>query len=275
MKKFLVIGNPVDHSLSPKLHNYWIKKNRLDSIYGKLAVNEKELSELCDNLRQGKLDGINVTVPFKKEVIPYLDKLTPDAEATQSVNTILLDNDDKIMGHNTDIGGFENAIKFTKYDFIKKKVFLLGAGGVVPSIIFALNKMRVSSITLSNRTKKKAEDLQKFSNEKMLKKNKLSEIGVVNWGVIPEFDIVINATSVGLNNNQKLDLDFSNIGKNKFFYDVIYNPKETKFLKTGKDLGNLTENGKKMFIYQAAEAFKLWHNIQPEINEEVIELLDQ
>ena len=79
----------------------------------------------------------------------------------------------------------------------------------------------------------------------MLRKNKLSEIGVVNWGVIPEFDIVINATSVGLNNNQKLDLDFSNIGKDKFFYDVIYNPKETKFLKTGKDLGNQTENGKK------------------------------
>ena len=274
MNKFLVIGNPIDHSLSPKLHNYWMEKNNINAIYEKEKLDSHNLQNFISNIRNKNICGANVTVPFKKEVIPYLDKLTPDAEATQSVNTILLDNDDKIMGHNTDIGGFENAIKFTKYDFIKKKVFLLGAGGVVPSIIFALNKMRVSSITLSNRTKKKAEDLQKFSNEKMLKKNKLSEIGVVNWGAIPEFDIVINATSVGLNNNQKLDLDFSNIGKNKFFYDVIYNPKETKFLKTGKDLGNLTENGKKMFIYQAAEAFKLWHNIQPEINEELIELLD-
>ena len=274
MNKFLVIGNPIDHSLSPKLHNYWMEKNNINAIYEKEKLDSNNLQNFILNLRNKNICGANVTVPFKKEVIPYLDKLTPDAEATQSVNTILLDNDDKIMGHNTDIGGFENAIKFTKYDFIKKKVFLIGAGGVVPSIIFALNKMRVSSITLSNRTKKKAEDLQKFSNEKMLKKNKLSEIRVVNWGAIPEFDIVINATSVGLNNNQKLDLDFSNIGKNKFFYDVIYNPKETKFLKTGKDLGNLTENGKKMFIYQAAEAFKLWHNIQPEINEELIELLD-
>ena len=274
MNKFLVIGNPIDHSLSPKLHNYWMEKNNINAIYEKEKLDSNDLQNFISNIRNKNICGANVTVPFKKEVIPYLDKLTPDAEATQSVNTILLDNDDKIMGHNTDIGGFENAIKFTKYDFIKKKVFLLGAGGVVPSIIFALNKMRVSSITLSNRTKKKAEDLQKFSNEKMLKKNKLSEIRIVNWGAIPEFDIVINATSVGLNNNQKLDLDFSNIGKNKFFYDVIYNPKETKFLKTGKDLGNQTENGKKMFIYQAAEAFKLWHNIQPEINEELIELLD-
>ena len=274
MNKFLVIGNPIDHSLSPKLHNYWMEKNNINAIYEKEKLDSNDLQNFISNIRNKNICGANVTVPFKKEVIPYLDKLTPDAEATQSVNTILLDNDDKIMGHNTDIGGFENAIKFTKYDFIKKKVFLLGAGGVVPSIIFALNKMRVSSITLSNRTKKKAEELQKFSNEKMLKKNKLSEIEVVNWGAIPEFDIVINATSVGLNNDQKLDLDFSNIGKNKFFYDVIYNPKETKFLKTGKDLGNQTENGKKMFIYQAAEAFKLWHNIQPEINEELIELLD-
>ena len=176
MNKFLVIGNPIDHSLSPKLHNYWMEKNNINAIYEKEKLNSNNLQNFILNIKNKNICGANVTVPFKKEVIPYLDKLTPDAEATQSVNTILLDNEDKIIGHNTDIGGFENAIKFTKYDFKKKKVFLLGAGGVVPSIIFALNKMRVSSITLSNRTKKKAEDLQKFSNEKMLKNNKLSEM---------------------------------------------------------------------------------------------------
>ena len=274
MNKFIVIGNPIDHSLSPKLHNYWMKKNNIKATYEKEKLDSHNLQNFILKIRNKNISGANVTVPFKKEVIPHLDKLTPDAEATQSVNTILYDND-KITGHNTDIGGFENAIKFTEYDLTKKKVFLLGSGGVVPSIIFALNKMKVSSITLSNRTKKKAEELQKFSNEKMLKKNTLNLIRVVNWGVIPEFDMVINATSVGLNNDQKLDLDFSNIGKNKFFYDVTYNPKETKFLRTGKDLGNQTENGKKMFIYQAAEAFKIWHNIQPKIDKELIEFLDQ
>ena len=88
------------------------------------------------------------------------------------------------------------------------------------------------------------------------------------------FELSLNATSLGLNNNDNLDLDFSKIGKNKFLYDVSYNPKETNFLKKGKDLGNKTENGKKMFIFQAAEAFKIWHDIQPEINEEVRKLLD-
>ena len=86
--------------------------------------------------------------------------------------------------------------------------------------------------------------------------------------------MIINATSIGLNNKDEINLDFSKLNKNKFFYDVIYNPKETNFLKTAKNLGNDTENGKKMFIYQAAEAFNIWHGIKPDINQEVDELLD-
>ena len=93
--------------------------------------------------------------------------------------------------------------------------------------------------------------------------------------MVPEFDMIINATSLGLDKNDKIDLNFTNINKNKFFYDVIYNPKETNFLQIGKNLGAQILNGKKMFIYQASEAFKLWHNINPEINDEVLKLLDQ
>jgi shikimate dehydrogenase len=141
---------------------------------------------------------------------------------------------------------------------------VLGAGGVVPSIIFALNKMKISEIIISNRTKSKAESL----------KGLFKNIRTVEWGEIPEFDIIINATSVGLKNEDKMDLDISKIDKNKFFYDVIYKPSETNFLKIGKKLGNRTENGKMMFIYQALGAFKLWHGIQPKINTEVIKILD-
>ena len=115
MKKFLVIGNPINHSLSPKLHNFWIKKNGLESIYGKLAVNENELSELCNNLRQGELNGINVTVPFKKAIIPHVDVLSGHALRTNSINTISIDNGN-LVGHNTDIEGFELSIKESNYD---------------------------------------------------------------------------------------------------------------------------------------------------------------
>ena len=148
---------------------------------------------------------------------------------------------------------------------INKKVLILGAGGVVPSIIFALHRMRVSEITISNRTKSKAESL----------KNLFKNLKIVEWGEVPKFNVIINATSVGLESSDEINLDISKIGKNKFFYDVIYKPKETNFLKMGKKLGNKTENGKMMFIYQALAAFKVWHGIQPKINKEVIKILDQ
>ena len=97
---------------------------------------------------------------------------------------------------------------------------------------------------------------------------------MVDWGGLPEFDVIINATSIGLHINDKIKIDFTKVGNNKLFYDVIYNPAETDFLKTGKELGNKTENGKLMFIYQAYVAFKLWHGISPKINEDVFKLLD-
>ena len=274
MNKYLVIGNPIEHSLSPLLHNYWIKKNNLKATYDKKEANSDDLKNLIEKVREKNISGINVTVPFKKEIIPHLDRLTLDAEVTQSVNTIFSTNEGKIVGHNTDIGGFENAIKDTKYSLLKKRALVLGSGGVAPSIIFALYKMKVSSVTLTNRTKSKAECLQNLYNNTIIRENSWNEIKVVDWGELPEFDMVVNATSVGLKKDENLDLDFSKIGKNKFFYDVIYNPKKTNFLNKGKDLGNKIENGKKMFIFQAAEAFKIWHNVQPNIDNEVIELLD-
>ena len=122
MKKFLVIGNPIKHSLSPQLHNYWIKKNNIKAIYEKEELNKNDLNNLISKIRDKKIRGVNVTVPFKKEIITYLDRLTFEASATQSVNTILLTNDGKIVGHNTDISGFENAIKESKYNPLGKKI---------------------------------------------------------------------------------------------------------------------------------------------------------
>ena len=263
MKKFLVIGNPIDHSLSPKLHNYWINENNINALYEKHKLEENDLKDLIFQVKEKKIDGINVTVPFKRAIIPFLDKLTNEAEKTQSVNTIYL-NENKLMGHNTDIIGFEKSIKNCKYDLNNKKVFILGAGGVVPSIIFALTQMGVSKIIVSNRSKEKADNL----------KNLFQNIEILNWGKIPNFDMIVNATSVGLKKEDNLNLDLVSVGKNKFFYDVIYNPKETNFLKIGKNSGNITLNGKMMFVYQALSAFKIWHGIEPDINEDVIKLLD-
>ena len=261
MKKYFVIGDPIEHSLSPKLHNYWLRENKIDGIYDKKRVNEKDLESIVLEVKKKKINGINVTVPFKKAVIPYLDGLSTEADQTQSVNTIILSNG-QLVGHNTDIAGFTKAIQNINFNVEGKKIFILGAGGVVPSIIFALKKMGVSKIIVSNRTKKKAEQLKlQFQN-----------LEILNWGDVVDFDVIINATSIGLN-KETIELDFSKFENNKLFYDVIYNPGETNFLKTGKKLGNKTENGKLMFVYQAFEAFKLWHGIEPKINSEIFEIL--
>ena len=263
MKKFLVIGNPIEHSLSPILHNYWIKKNTLNAVYNKKKLDLSDLENLIKDVKEKKIDGINVTVPFKNSIIPFLDKLSEEAKKTQSVNTIYL-KDKMVVGHNTDIEGFELAIKSTNYDLIGKKVLLLGAGGVSSSIIVALKNMQVNKILLSNRTHFKAQNLKKIFNE----------LEIVEWGKIPDFDMIINATSLGLNNDDIIDLDYTKIGSDKFFYDIIYNPPETSFLKLAKEKGNKTENGIKMFVYQAQASFKIWNNVVPQIDNEVMELLN-
>ena len=139
MKKYLVIGNPIEHSLSPKLHNYWLKENNIDAVYDKKKLDENELKNIISEVKEEKINGINVTVPFKKAVIPFLDELSPEAKDTQSVNTIYLQNGITI-GHNTDIAGFELALKYSKYDVSNKDILILGAGGVAPSIIYAVKK---------------------------------------------------------------------------------------------------------------------------------------
>ena len=160
MKKYLVIGNPIEHSLSPKLHNHWIQQNNIDAIYKKKQLNETDIKGIILEVKNDKIHGINVTVPFKKSVIPFLDELTPIAKEAQSVNTIYKKKN-KVIGHNTDIDGFVLALKCINYDVKNKKVFVLGAGGVAPSIILALKKMQAGKIILSNRTKKKSRRFKK------------------------------------------------------------------------------------------------------------------
>ena len=260
MKKFFVIGNPIEHSLSPELHNFWIKKNKIDAVYDKIKLKDSELKDFINKLRNEEIHGVNVTVPFKNKVIKYLDKLSLEVETTNSVNTIYKSGND-IIGHNTDVAGFELGLRHSKINVLHKSILILGAGGVVPSIIYSLLSMGCKKIFLSNRTFEKAENIKK----------KFNEVEVVKWGKIPDFDIVINATSVGLKGDS-LDLNLNT--KDKIFYDVIYNPKETQFLKKAKENGNRIENGMYMFVYQANQSFSIWNNVIPKIDEEVLKILE-
>ena len=261
MKKYLVIGNPIEHSLSPLLHNFWIKKHGINAIYEKQLVEINDIEKILNQIKENKIQGINVTVPFKKVVIPFLDQLSDIAKKTQSVNTIFK-RQNKLVGDNTDVHGFSEAIQLTDFNLIDKKVLILGAGGVVPSVILALKNMGTLEIILSNRTRKKADDLKK----------NFSFLKVINWGESIKSDLIINATSIGIKQNEEIKLDYLKLD-GQLFYDVIYNPSETKFLENAKKYGKKTENGKSMFIHQAIKAFEIWHGIKPEINKEVSDLI--
>ena len=263
MKKFLVIGNPIEHSLSPRLHNYWFKQNNIDATYEKKQIEEVGIKEIISDIRNGNIKGINVTVPFKKKVIGFMDELSSFAKQTESVNIVYTEKK-KIIGGNTDVPGFGASLNHINYNLKGKTVLILGAGGVVPSIIVALNSMQVSKIVISNRTKEKAETLKK----------KFPFINLLPWGELGDFDMIINATSIGLKNNDKTPVDLNKVQSGKFFYDVIYNPKKTSFLLEAKKRKNQVENGKMMFIYQAQLSFEIWHGIKPKIDKKVLELLE-
>ena len=263
MKKHLIIGNPISHSLSPKLHNYWFKQNNIDAIYEKAQPEEEEIEKILEQVKSNNIWGMNVTVPFKKKVIPFIEKLSETAKETSSVNTIFK-KENMIYGDNTDVQGFELSLKCENCELTDKNAFILGAGGVVPSIIKALKNLGLKKIFLSNRTKKNSDYILKL----------FPEIILIEWGQIPDFDIVINATSLGLKKDDYINLDFKKINESKIFYDLIYNPSVTNFLDQAKKSGHKIINGKMMLLFQAQKAFEIWHGFLPKIDDNLIKFLD-
>ena len=266
-KLFAIIGDPVAHSLSPVLHNYWFKKYKIDAEYSLLNVREKEIESISVRLRNGELSGLNVTLPYKQKVIPFIDKLVNDAKSTNSVNTIFLDETNTLVGENTDVFGLQAAYLKEINEAKNKKALVIGAGGVAPSVIFALQKSRISNISIINRTHEKSIFLKK----------KFDFLNILNWSSLKQeisnFDIIINATSLGLKNGEDFELSFDNVKNNMIYIDTIYNPLETKTLKYLKENKIKTFNGLDMFIYQGQKSFYLWNKINPEIDDQLINLL--
>ncbi len=269
-KKFAIVGSPVSHSLSPIMHNYWFKKYNINAEYIFLDTDKSEIQSVIDKIKNKEIKGINVTLPYKTTVISFLSKTINDANETHSVNTVMLDEKDNLIGENTDVFGFQAAYlkSIPNQEKKNKKVLILGAGGVAPSIILALLKSKIHNITLSNRTYEKSLFLKKnFKNLNIIKWNDFST-------EVNKFDIIINATSLGLNSSDEFNNDFSNFKKNLVYIDTIYNPPETKMIKYFKSNQIRTYNGLNMLIYQGQKAFYLWNKINPEVDDELLKLLE-
>ena len=266
-KKFGIIGKPIKHSLSPVLHQYWFDKYGIDASYTIIEADDSDLKKIIDKIRNHELNGLNVTLPFKQKIINQTDKIINDAELTGSVNTILLDNE-KVIGENTDVFGLQAAYLKEIDNSANKNTLVIGAGGVSPSIILSLQKSGVKKISVTNRTNEKCIFLKK----------KFNYLNILPWSSLEDeiknFDIIINATSLGLKEGDDFNFKFSNTKNNLIYIDTIYNPLETKTYRYLKEEGRKVFNGLDMFIYQGQKSFYLWNKINPEIDNKMIELLN-
>jgi shikimate dehydrogenase len=265
-KKFIVIGNPIKHSLSPFLHNYWFKKNNLNCAYKKLIIKHSGIKNILNKVRTKEIEGLNVTIPFKGSVIRYLNILKGDALKTLSVNTVYLQKS-KLVGDNTDVYGFSNGV-LKKVKTRIKVAGIIGAGGVTSSIILSLIRRGVKKIYITNRT---------FSKLKIFKRSFKNIIQPVKWNNYPEVfgkvQILINVTSLGMIGYKDLKFDFGIFNKKINVVDVVYNPENTRFLKDAKKYGHKTFTGLGMFIYQAQRAFYIWNKRMPKITNDIYKKL--
>ena len=271
INKTAVIGFPVDHSLSPTIHNYWIKKLGLNiKPYEKINMSPNIFEEQISSLKTEGFGGLNVTVPLKELAFNISDETSSVSKKLRSANTLTLGSD-KINGDNTDAAGFINSLdkKTIEENIANKKTLVLGAGGSARSVVYALNQLG-GHVRLFNRTIEKAEILL---NDLSINTSPIGTEELDDYANSSSF--IVNTTSLGQKAGEQNNiLSFENIKTETFIYDLIYNPKRSSFLEKAEAKGLKVQNGFRMLIEQAACSFQIWHEIKVDVNDELISLLE-
>jgi shikimate dehydrogenase len=261
-KSFAVIGDPIDHSLSPNIHSAAFRELNLDSSYIAYRIPKGELEEGIEGLKKIKIDGFNITIPHKIEMMKYLDKIDESCSLIGAVNTV--SNKDGILkGYNTDMDGFLEPFKKKELKIEDTKVLLIGAGGAARAIVAGFAKEKAKSITIANRTLEKAISLSEFSKSIGLNANaiKIDDVG----DTAKDYDIIVNATSVGLRNEPSV-ISLEGINEKTVVYDIVYMPMNTDFIKKAKEKKAIIIYGYEMLLGQAVRAFEIWHGIEAPYN---------
>ncbi|WP_445490292.1 shikimate dehydrogenase [Niallia sp. 03133] len=261
MKKYVVIGDPIQHSMSPVMHNDLFQFYRMDAVYKAVHIKKGMLKEGLQQLREMNVAGFNVTVPHKTDIIPFLDSLDPLSEAIGAVNTVVKENG-KWIGYNTDGTGYLRGLLSELTTLRDKKILMIGSGGAARGIYFTLAHHGVERIDIVNRSLDKALNLKEscpYSVNTTIVDKWTAE---ANCG---EYDLIIQTTSIGMSPNvEESPLDISNISEKALVSDIIYNPLNTKILQDAKSKGARTQNGVGMFVFQGALAFEKWTGIFPD-----------
>lgn len=259
-----LLGSPVAHSISPMMHNEAFAQLGLDYAYLAFDVNEKELETAIEGLRAMKVKGFNLTMPNKNRMCRLCDKLSPVAQITGAVNTVVNENG-IFVGHTTDGIGYMESVKEAGVNIIGEKITILGAGGAATSIIAQAAFDGVSEISIFNQKSKSYERMEGIISQLTEQTNcKLNLFTYDSQDILhkelAESILLVNTTPVGMapNIEDSLITDTTMFHPNLTVSDIIYNPEETKLLQLAKEAGCKTFNGLHMLLYQGAAAFKLW-----------------
>jgi len=261
-----VIGWPIDHSLSPRIFDYWLKNYGIKGLYKAYAVNDISLSKVLSSMREKGLTGLNITVPYKQTVIKYVDQLSSCARKIGAVNTVTLQENGLLFGDNTDGFGFIENIKqnYNGINAFTGVSIVIGAGGAARSIVASLVSVGVKKIYIINRTRGNAEKLAKDIG---------GPISVMDWSErhvsLADATFVVNTTTLGMNGKPPLDLRLDLLPKNALVNDIVYAPIETRLLKNSKIRGNPTVDGIGMLLHQARPGFTTWFGEEPIVTEDL------
>ncbi|MDR0823385.1 MAG: shikimate dehydrogenase [Endomicrobium sp.] len=253
-KLFAILGCPIKQSRSPIMQNNWFKEAGLNCAYTAFSVEKKDLKKVFETLKLLGFCGFNITVPHKVEIMKLLDFIDPAPKAIGSVNTILIKNG-KTYGYNTDYLGIEKDFADKKISVEGKTIFIYGAGGAAKSVLYFAQKNKAKSVYISNRTHSKAISLAKQFGAKAIELKDSS-------AYIAESDIIINASSCGLNKGDKLPFAINSVKKGAIAYDLIY-ADNTALCKLAKQKKIKFFNGEGMLINQGISAFEIWTGLKP------------
>ena len=272
-RKAALIGHPVSHSLSPRIHDYWMKEYKINGAYEAIDAPPENLAETIERLRQDKnCVGFNVTIPHKINVMPFCDILDPLAESIGAVNTVIIGADGELAGTNTDAyGAIENLrAQQPDWDGNRTKALVIGAGGAARAILYGLVNAGCKDIILCNRTQDRADMLAKTPFTQGL-------VRTIPWmglaGTIGGRTLVINTTSMGMKGQEPLVPDFSAAPDDMIIYDIVYAPLITPFLRAARGRGLKTVTGIGMLLHQARPAFQAWFGTLPDISPELERLV--
>ena len=261
-KTFAVIGDPIDHSLSPNIHSAAFRELDLDCSYIGYRIPKGGLEEGIEGLKKIKINGFNITIPHKIEMMKYVDKMDESCSLIGAINTVT-NNEGILKGYNTDMDGFLEPFKKKELKIKDSKVLLLGAGGAARAIVAGFAKEKAKSITIANRTIENANKLSEFAKQIGINSDAI-QIDKVNDSA-KDYDIIVNATSVGLK-NEPSPISLEGINEKTIVYDIVYMPMNTDFIKKAKDNKATIIFGYEMLLGQATRAFEIWHGIEAPYN---------